>query len=491
MKIDCKLCSDKIAKNLFKKHLKEVHEIDSIELYALDVLGYTNKCKQCGKNTNFLNLVKGFRDFCSNKCSSTYYANDKLVKAKRKKTNTKLYGGHPSQNKSIKLKVSKQLELNKLDPEYQSKINKKRKETCLEKYGVEYTSQSINYQNSIQNKLKLKYESITDYRLISKNSINYYTFKCDICSKEFTIHRHLIKQRFDKNIKVCTNCIKKNSYSYPEQKLTEFIENNYHGEILINNRTMLSGKELDIYLPQLNLAFEFNGLYWHSELHRDKNYHLDKTELCESKDIHLIQIYEDDWKNKNSIVKSRILNLLGKSDRIYARKCEIKYVSNKESKIFLDNNHIQGKINSKYSYGLYYDNELVSLMNFGINRFRKDKTIELLRFCNKINTVVIGGASKLFKYAIKINTWQTVLSYADRSWSIGNVYKTLGFKYDGKTPPNYYYIENNKRNNRFKYRKSKLVSNGYDNNLTEREIMFNRKIYRIYDSGSLIFTYIS
>jgi hypothetical protein len=127
-------------------------------------------------------------------------------------------------------------------------------------------------------------------------------------------------------------------------------------------------------------------------------------------------------------------------------------------------------------------------MTFGNSRFEKDK-IELLRFCNKLNTSVVGGASKLFKHYIKNNVFKEIISYADRSWSNGELYKNLKFIFDGKTKPNYYYVNKNIRDNRFKYRKTELIKQGYDSNKTEHEIMLDRKIYRIYDSGSLKYSY--
>jgi hypothetical protein len=264
----------------------------------------------------------------------------------------------------------------------------------------------------------------------------------------------------------------------------------------MSERKIING-ELDIYIPDLKLAFEFNGLYWHNELYKDKNYHLNKTELCEKNGIQLIHIYEDDWIYKQDIVKSMILNKLGKtSNKIYARKCEIREITdNKLVREFLDENHIQGFIGSKVKIGLFHENELVSLMMFGKRRVAMGKKtseegeFELLRFCSKLNTNVVGGGNKLFKHFVKNYDPKMITTYTDRSWSNGNLYNQLGFKYEGKTDPNYYYIIDGIRHHRFNFRKDILVKEGYDPSLTEHQIMLNRKIYRIYDSGSLILKY--
>jgi hypothetical protein len=192
-----------------------------------------------------------------------------------------------------------------------------------------------------------------------------------------------------------------------------------------------------------------------------------------------------------------ILNKLGKTEnKIYARKCDIRYDINiKDIKNFLEKNHIQGYVGSSVKIGLFYNNELVSLMTFGNRRIAMGKKItsnreyELLRFCNKINTNVVGGASKLFKSFIKNYNPKEITTYADRSISQGQLYINLGFYFLKKTQPNYYYIVDGIRKYRFNYRKDKLIKDGYESNKSEHEIMLERKIYRIYDSGCLKFNY--
>ena len=133
-------------------------------------------------------------------------------------------------------------------------------------------------------------------------------------------------------------------------------------------------------------------------------------------------------------------------------------------------------------------------MTFGslrksLGQNKKDGQYELLRFCNKLNFSIIGGASKLFKYFKNKYNPLLVISYADRCWSNGNLYKRLGFKMDGVTQPNYYYVINGIRKNRFNYRKDVLVKEGFDSKKTEFEIMSERGIDKIYDSGNIRFIY--
>ena len=520
----CKICNNAVKFNSFMN-------------------GYNKYCsKKCVMSDS--NIIKKRNN--KSKLTKLRKYNDKNYNnmEKTKSTNIKKYGvEYFTQTKEFKEKT-KQTNLEKYHTEYftqTEKFREKLKQTNIEKYGVEYFTQTKEFKEKTeQTKLKkygnknfnniekIKQTNIKKYgvehHMIYKKkhnllkeitlnaSLTYYKNLLssnytllnitgdDIklhhitCNSDFSIKKQLFYLRQKHNHKICTLCnplIK--IISYKENQLYDFIKKYYDSEIIISNRNILDGKELDIYLPDLKLAFEFNGLYWHNELYKDNKYHLNKSEKCLEKNIQLIHIWEDDWIYKNDIVKSMILNKLGKTkNKIYARKTEIKEINdNKLIRDFLNKNHLQGFIGSKVKLGLFYDNELVSLMTFGKKRlFMKSKSVnkneyELLRYCNKINTNVVGGASKLFKYFIRNYNPLEIITYADRSHSQGNLYEKLGFNFIHKTQPNYYYIKNKNRYHRFNFRKDKLVKEGYDGNMTEHEIMLSRNIYRIYDSGSL------
>ena len=289
----------------------------------------------------------------------------------------------------------------------------------------------------------------------------------------------------------CPKC--SNQMSKGEDEVFEFIKH-IDSNAKQRNKTLISPNEIDIYSERYKIGIEYDGNLWHSDFYgKDESYHLYKTEKCLEKGIRLIHIFEDEWVDKKDIVKSRLNSIFGKNQkRIYARQCKVCEISSMTARIFLDKNHLQGYVGSSIRYGLYHNSELVAVMTFG--RLRKnlgsksrDGEYEMLRYCTILNATIVGGASKLLKRFIRDYSPIRVLSYADRRWSDGNLYAKLGFKHIRNSRPGYFYLINRKRENRFKYRKSELVKQGFDANKTEQEIMRERGIPRIYDCGNMVF----
>ena len=258
--------------------------------------------------------------------------------------------------------------------------------------------------------------------------------------------------------------------------------------------------ELYIFLKNIDNSFKLNG---DTIYNKDRNIRylklINNCEIFKTRkeiyDTDDIIIFEDEWLNKKEIIKSRLRNILNFSNRIYARACEVREVTdNKLIRDFLITNHLQGFIGSKVKIGIFYKGELISLMTFGslrknLGQVSKEGSYELLRFCNKLNTSVVGGASKLFKYFINNYNPFYIISYADRRWSDGSLYLKLGFDFKYISDPSYFYIINNKREGRFNHRKDILVKKGFDPNMTEVEIQHSRGYFRIFDSGAMKFEY--
>jgi uncharacterized protein (UPF0212 family) len=301
---------------------------------------------------------------------------------------------------------------------------------------------------------------------------------------------HTFKRGFNNIVAGATKCpICYPDASSAEIELRTFLEE--HNISAKNDWSILEGKELDLYIPEHSLAIEFNGIYWHSELQgKYKKYHLEKTQKCLEQNISLLHIFENEWSdaNKREIWKSIILGKLGKHNRVFARKTDLRIVQKSEEKTFLEENHLQGSIGSKIALGLYLEEALLCLMSFGKNRMSNDVEWELLRFASKKGISVVGGASKLFKYFLN-NFEGGIVSYSDRRYSQGNMYSKLGFTFSHFSEPNYFYFKNNLTlESRQKYQKHKLpkLLENFDPSLTEVENMKNNGYNRIFDCGNSV-----
>lgn len=419
-------------------------------------------CDKCKKEhilsvyAYYKNYIKGNRYLCNN-----------CKQEKIEETNMKRYGvKRPLQNKDIR-KKAEDTNMEKYGFNAASKntdVINKLINTNLLRYNVISTAklQEVKDKQLITNRSKLldKYKSLN---ILSINSSIYGSVCTFFCEKKhnFELSFSNLYDRLKYNVTLCTICNPINSFSDKEKEIHNFIKSVYTGTIIINDRKILEGKELDVYLPDLKLAFEFNGLYWHSDIYKNKDYHYNKTKKCMDNNIQLIHIYEDEWKFKQNIVKSTILNKLCQiTNRIYAKKCNIKIINdNNIIRNFLDNNHIQGYDESSIGLGLFYNNELISLMTFKKNNIN----FELTRFCNKINTIVIEGFSKLLNYFFNNYKFEKIITFIKLD-HYENFYEKF-FNLVERIQPDYLYIVNGKRTLEF------------ENN--------NRCYYKIYDCGSL------
>ena len=509
------LKNEGITSVLQRKDVQEKIKKTNLERYGCENSGSSNIVKEKIKKT----FLKRYG------VEHSFQAKD--VKEKIKETNFKKYGVECSlQYKDIKDKIIKNnLELYGVEHAIQRKdVQEKIKKTNLERYGVENVAQCKDIQEKIKdtnleryknkiifksiyfkkiifekhkNKIKERYNNLDIKQVYENGTLDFY---CSECKDYKNINIHLLHQRHHYNVNICTICNPLNSTNSFESKNEEEIKlfiNDLNIETK-KDRTILNGNEIDIYIPNNKIGIEHNGVYWHNEFNKLKDYHLNKTALAKEKGVKLIHIWEDDWLNKQEIVKSRLKQILNLTyNKIYARKCIVKKVSSSDSREFLNRNHLQGNVNAAVKLGLYYNDELVSLMTFGklrknLNQVAKEGEYELTRFANKLDTSVIGGASRLFKHFIKEYIPNRIISYADCDWTVDeqdNLYIKLGFKYIGHTGLNYWWVVDGLRENRFKFRKDKLIKEGADPSLTEVDIMHDRGCYRCFGTGNYKFEY--
>lgn len=282
--------------------------------------------------------------------------------------------------------------------------------------------------------------------------------------------------------------------SKDELNIYNFLKEKYDGEIILREHSIIPPKELDIYIPKKNIAIEYNGLRWHSELFtKNKNSHLEKMELCKKQGISLIQIFEDEWTLHKEICKEKLLHLIelpSVKEKIFARKCSIKEIKYKEATAFLDKNHIQGSSRSTIFLGCFYNEKLIGVMSF-LKESKDSNDWELNRFATDINYICCGVGGKLFKYFVRNYSPVEIKSFADRRWTINeddNLYIKLGFTLESIVPPDYRYVTDKNsfkiRYHKFNFRKSILNKKyGLPLSMTEKEMAQKLHFYRIYDCG--------
>jgi G:T-mismatch repair DNA endonuclease (very short patch repair protein) len=411
------------------------------------------------------------------------------------------------------------------NPSQSDEIKKKKEETCLKNYGVTncFKLESVKLKcqqtlmerygvtcafnnheirergrNSIKNKMKEKWDLYLDYDEDGKWICKCPHCECNKCEdKKFTIDQQMFHDRLRNGSELCTKLLPPGSSNQGTtiELVVRNILDKHNITYTTNERNVISPKEVDIYIPDKNIAIECNGIHWHSL--KGYKYHLDKFMACKNNGVWLVTLWEDWIRNKPDIVESILLSKLGiYSDKIYARKCVVKEIKSKRCNEFLELNHIQGRSNGGVHLGLYYNNDLVAVMLFSKSRSgvgKNEHGYELVRFCSKLNTQVIGGADKLFKYFLRKYNPVKVVSYSSNDISNGGLYDKLGFISEGKANTSYWYIKNGtlERFHRYNFRKSRLKELGYDvDNLTEREIMEKLPYTRIYDSGTIRWVYL-
>ncbi len=366
-------------------------------------------------------------------------------------------------------------------------IKEKTKNTCLEKYGVDHPRKNIDLLHKFQLDFLKKHgvkvpSQLTDH--IEKRE--------KTCLEKYGFRHPVMNLKIQEKIK--NTCIKKygkypvNCYGRTEQEIKDFIES-FGIKCNGKDRVILDGNEIDIFIPDLSLAIEYCGLFWHNEMSptpRDKNYHFSKFCSLNKKNIKLITIFEDEWLSKKDICKSILKSKLGVIDnKIFARKCFVSKVEKKEAKNFLLKNHLQGACAIESAYGLYYLNELVACITYGTHHRGSIKKIILNRMCSKLNYSIIGGFSKIFKYSLK-DLDKEIITWSDNRWSDGDVYRKLGFILDDNIKPDYSYYKQGSSGKKRKSKQSMKKANiGCPKDMTEREWCLQNNYFRIWDCGKI------
>lgn len=467
------------------QEFREKQSNTNLERYGVEFLQQSKEIREKTKKSYLENFgVEHISQLNENRERSKNWLSSNEFRQKSKKTLFENYGvDNPSQSEEIQ-NIIKLNNISKWGTEYPSQsdvIKEKIKNVNLSKYNVDNITKSEEFR-------KNNFGVAKETNYLSYVGDGYSLFKCDNnLEHQFLISCDIYIKRKLSN-KLCTVCYPiGDTPSLRELDLLEWIKSIYSGEIIKSHRDDM---EIDIYIPEMKLGFEFNGLYWHSDKFREKNYHINKTNFFRDRGIRIIHIWEDDWLNKNTVIKSQIRNIFKLNEnKIFARNCKVEILSdNKIVTKFLNENHLQGVDKSKIKIGLFYKDELTSLMTFNKLEGRKllsDDEWNLSRFCTKMNCNVIGGASKLLSFFINQFKPKRIISYADKDWSMGELYENLGFIKISESKPDYKYVTNGVRKNKSNFKKSKL-----NTKLSESLEMKNRNILRIWDCGKIKFEYL-
>lgn len=402
------------------------------------------------------------------------FAKHSLHQQKVKETSMKKYGvDHPLKATSITEQISKTM--NERYGGFTAasvELHEKMKATMLIKYGAETSWQSPILLPKLHTIQKKKYlERLMEYKLeILKINNSVVSVKHD-CGTEFEL------TFFDKPR--CQHC---KTSSAPEQELYLFLKS-LGVDVIRNDRKILSGRELDLVVPAHKIAIEMNGVYWHHS-ETNKLSLLEKHRLAAEYGYSLIHIWDYEWYQKQSIIKSIIRAKLGLTEKIAARKCIVKSLDKLSADNFLKEHHLQGTCKSSIRSGLFYGDMLVGVATFGKSRF-KHRELELLRMCFLPGVQIQGGVSKLLS-----TITEPLMTYADLRFGLGNGYLSAGMKTAGRTKPGYCWFSRGVVLSRYETQKSKLpalLGERFNSEKTEDWNMKNAGFLKLVDCGHAIF----
>lgn len=323
-------------------------------------------------------------------------------------------------------------------------FQEKAKQTLIKKTG---------YNNAMKNKETSKKAQETRIKLNLKNKDDFNkeymlnnfirsddTFDLEKCAEYFGLTVYGANH-FKDEFGIDTPCFVPPNNHKAQYELYEYIQSLTPYQVNFDDRKVFKGKkELDIYIPNLKMAFEFNGNYFHSEnAGTPSNYHLEKHRMCEDQGIKLIDIWEYEWANNKDKIKLFIKSLFIPKEKIRASKCEIKLISNNDFMDFCNKYHLIGATNVGTRIGLYYEDKLVSAI--GLNYSESKDTWELKRYVVGEYSIM-GGFTKMFKYFIENYNPSKIITFVDKSKFNGSVNYENGFKFEKLLSPDFFWIKN-------------------------------------------------
>lgn len=376
-------------------------------------------------------------------------------------------------------------------PLLNEEVRKKALKTFNERYGCDCSAHSEEIKRKTRITKRMQFRQQNALALAEKGieilsteeeyaALDEVKYSCVRCGTIF------FSNRCNVQLVCCPKCSALLNSSEGEREVAEFIKS-LGIDVVLHDRSILNGKEIDILIPSKKVAIEYNGLWWHNFDHAGKMAHYDKTMACKRNGIRLIHIFEWEWSKSRSIVKDIIKKACGCiKERIGASRCKIEFLEQKEYFSFLSENHLQGPVLSSIRIGLKWHGQLVAVAGFGRSRF-KENEVELHRFCTRHGCVVVGGLSRLLMHS----GCNKVVSYVDLAHFDGRGMEKCGFVLTGKSSPSWKWVKRNQVLSRFQTRKKdmpKLIKE-YDSSMTVEQAMSLNGWNQIFDCGTLKMTW--
>lgn len=482
--------------------------------WILNKLTEYPKCKACNKTLSSFHwapylkpelrsddkkdLKSGYRPFCGRQCAYTF---EGLKLSKARASSLKRFGVENAMQSEVVKDMMKTNNMKRYGLEWpQAWGSSKFQESLMAKHGV-LTVRSIPgvsekiAETKLQQTLEFlpkkikELEDLLEVKCLTDTTSQVFT-RVDELNLEW---QHTCGTKWLSNISFrgiarCPKCFA--IKSGVEQDLADFVKS-LGFETIENDREIIAPKELDIFIPKLNLAIEFDGTYWHSAKFYDAKKSVEKLNICKDKGIKLITVQEAHWLTKQDIVKSRLKSILGINKTIYARTLKVKKLTSFEGTKFFIDNHLQCNARAEQYFGLINANdEILAAMSFAKPRWFKKASWEMIRFASKLEINVVGGGSKLLK-AFRNQNSGKIVSYADRCWSEGKIYETLGFTFSHISAPSYWWVSSKLGiYSRYQTQKSKLpkllgdLNRPFEPGFSEDDNMKAAGFLKVFDRGT-------
>lgn len=469
--MDCKLCKfshDNLKR--FSDHLRSTHNLSS-EQYTINVNyeGVRPTCPVCNDLVRYVSF--SFKKYCKN------HAKLAMIEGGKIGGQAEAWNKGKTKEEDHRIMAAAIAMSGRNNPFYGQQHTQETRRLISKKKTL--GSSDIEKRLSERSSEFSIVTSTEDYWSRQKQ---YLIFRCNLCGEE----QPKTLQAFERGSR-CYKCFPTGKSNW-ELDVFNFVKS-LSSDAISGDRNILSPKELDVYVPSAALGIECHGLFWHSEAAHPADFnkykHIEKFTISQTKGIKLLQIFEDEWRDKRMICESMILHRLGKStNKFHARKLNVFQLSTQQERDFFTSTHISGYTPSKICFGLRDEQgKIVAALSLRSPR-HKDKymsSIEIARFSTSLNMSIPGGLSKLKNAAIKWSIdagYASIMTYVDRRIGAGEGYIAAGFELIGSTGVDYWYTDNELRYDRFKFR-------AHDGK-SEKVIASEARVSKIWGCGSQI-----